>query len=84
MQLGLDEDDAVEELLDDRVLVRLVLRADLLLLRLGLAVDRGLDGLRVPGVLQAQNERDGGVVSASAGEMISLAGEGNVPTPRRL
>ena len=51
MQLGLDEDDAVKELLDDLVLVALVRRADLLLFPLGLLVDLRLNGLGVPRVL---------------------------------
>ena len=51
VQLRLDEDDAVEELLDDLVLVALVRRADLLLFPLGLLVDLRLDCLGVPCVL---------------------------------
>ena len=51
VQLRLDEDDAVEELLDDLVLVALVRRADLLLFPLGLLVDLRLNGLSVPRVL---------------------------------
>ena len=51
MQLGLDEDDAVEELLDDLGLVALVRGTDFLLLRLGLLVDLRLYSLRVSCVL---------------------------------
>lgn len=54
VQLRLDEHDAVEELPDDLLLVALVRGADLLLLDLGLLVDRRLHGLRVPCVLQWQ------------------------------
>ena len=54
VQLGLDEDDAVEELPDDLLLVALVRGADLLLLDLGLLVDRRLHGLCVSCVLQWQ------------------------------
>ena len=51
MQLGLDEDDAVEELLDDLVLVALVRGADLLLLHGGILVNCCRCGLRVAGML---------------------------------
>ena len=52
MQLGLDEDDAVQELLDDLVLGALVRRADLGLPPQRVLVDGGLHGLRVTGVLK--------------------------------
>ena len=55
MQLGLDEDDAVEELLDDLVLGALVRRADLGLPPQRVLVDGGLHGLCVTGVLKVRN-----------------------------
>ena len=58
MQLRLDEDDAVEELLDDLVLVALVRRADLLLFPLSLLVDLRLDCLGVPCVLFSAGSRE--------------------------
>ena len=51
VEFGLNQDDAVEELLDDLVLVALVRRADLLLFPLSLFVDLRLYGLGVPCVL---------------------------------
>ena len=59
MQLGLDEDDSVEELLDDLLLRALVRSADLGPLRLGVFVDRSLYGLRVAGVLHTSTKGDG-------------------------
>ena len=51
VQLGLDEDDAVEELQDDLLLGALVRRTDLGLLPYSVLVDGSLHGLRVPCVL---------------------------------
>ena len=68
VQLRLDEDDAVDELLDNLVLVSLVRRADLLLFSLCLLVDLRLNSLGVPRVLfpigsggwRVSNEHRGG------------------------
>ena len=55
MQLRVDEDDAVEELLNDLVLVTLVLRTDLLLFDLGVLVNSSLYGLCVACMLYRQD-----------------------------
>lgn len=51
MQLGLDKDDPIEELLNDSVLAAPVRHSNLLLLHLGILVNRCLDYLCVSGVL---------------------------------
>ena len=73
MQLGVDEDDAIEQLLDHGVLVLRVLLCDLGELDLGLLVDGDLCALCAACVLCMRVS-----LEAQTG-----SGEGNAPTPRR-
>ena len=68
MQLGVDERDTVEQLLDHGLLVPRVLLGDLSLLDLGLLVDRDLRRLRVAGVLRARPDVSSSVSTRSGRE----------------